>query len=94
MQDAYLLAMALGHPSTTLETIPRALAVYDKLRRPFSSDAAVRAQLNGQMCAWQSGDIPLTKLGEAMTQNLEWLWLTEPDDELNDAMNMLDHNVC
>ena len=93
IQDAYLLATVLGHPSTKLETIPRALAVYDKLRRPFSSDAAVRAQMNGQMCAWQAGDIPLIKYGETMTKNWEWIWLSEPDGALDDAVNMLDQKI-
>ncbi|KAG8216223.1 FAD/NAD(P)-binding domain-containing protein [Butyriboletus roseoflavus] len=90
IEDAYLLATALGHPSTKVETIPRALAVYDKLRRPLSSKAALRAQINGQICTWQAGDIPLTKLGETLTKNWEWLWLSELDGAIDDAVNMLD----
>ncbi|KAH0831346.1 hypothetical protein J3R83DRAFT_14007 [Lanmaoa asiatica] len=93
IEDAYLLATALGHPSTKLETIPHALAVYDKLRRPFSSDVALRARMNGQLSAWQAGDIPLTKLGKTMTKNWEWAWLSELDGALHDAVEMLDSKI-
>ncbi|KIJ64716.1 hypothetical protein HYDPIDRAFT_175280 [Hydnomerulius pinastri MD-312] len=89
VEDAYFLATVLGHPSTTLETVPRALAVYDKLRRPFSSDVALRSKLNGQLCALQE-DVPLSKLGETLTKNWEWAWLSELDDTLEDAMKILD----
>ncbi|KAF8558552.1 salicylate hydroxylase [Imleria badia] len=93
IEDAYLLATVLGHSSITLETIPRALAVYDKLRRPFSSDIALRAKMNGQMCAWQAGDIPLSNLGDTMTKNWEWAWLSELDGVLHDAVKMLDSRI-
>ncbi|KAF8452743.1 salicylate hydroxylase [Boletus edulis BED1] len=93
IEDAYLLATVLGHPSTKLETIPRALAVYDKLRRPFSSDVALRAKTNGQMSVWQARDIPLAKLGEIMTKNWEWAWLSELDGALHDATKLLDSKV-
>lgn len=92
-QDAYLLATVLGHSSTRLETIPRALAIYDKLRRPFSSEVALRAKRNGQMSAGQAGDIPLTKLGEAMAKDWEWAWLSDLDGSLRDAMKMLDSTI-
>ncbi|KAI9567641.1 hypothetical protein HD554DRAFT_2105564 [Boletus coccyginus] len=90
VEDAYLLATVLGHPSTKLETIPRALAVYDKLRRPFSSDISLHSKMNGQLCAWQAGDVPLTKFGETLTKNWEWAWLSELDGALHDAVRMLD----
>lgn len=89
-QDAFLLATVLGHPSTTLETIPRALAVYDKLRRSFSCEVAVRSMLSGRMCAWQTGDISLAEFGERMTKVLEWTWLTDMEDALRDAVEILD----
>ncbi|KAG9310152.1 hypothetical protein JVU11DRAFT_9772 [Chiua virens] len=93
IEDAYILATVLGHPSTTLETIPNALAVYNKLRRPFASDVALRAKSNGQMSVGQAGDIPLAKLGEVMTKNWEWAWLSDLDGALNDAVGMLDSKV-
>ncbi|OAX37334.1 FAD/NAD(P)-binding domain-containing protein [Rhizopogon vinicolor AM-OR11-026] len=89
IEDAYLLATVLGHKSTTLETIPRALAIYDKLRRPFSTDVALRSRLNGQICALQT-NIPLHKVGDTMTKNWEWAWLTELDDDLEEAVRLVE----
>ncbi|KAG1848944.1 hypothetical protein DFJ58DRAFT_729703 [Suillus subalutaceus] len=45
--DAYLLMTVLGHKSTTLETVPMAPAIYDKLRSPFSSEVALRSIHSG-----------------------------------------------
>ena len=67
--------------------------MYDKLRRPFSSDIALRSKTNGQMSVWQAGEIPLTKLGEAMTKNWEWAWLSELDGALHDAVKMLESQI-
>jgi len=89
IEDAFLLATVLGHPSTTLETIPRALAVYDKIRRPFSSEIAVLSMQSARtLSAWHAGD--LADLGERMTKEREWAWLTDMEDTLRDAVEMLD----
>ncbi|OAX37336.1 FAD/NAD(P)-binding domain-containing protein [Rhizopogon vinicolor AM-OR11-026] len=89
IEDAYLLATVLGHKATTLETVPRALAIYDKLRRPFSSDVALRSRLTGQQCTFQV-DVPLHELGDAMAKNWEWAWLTELDDALEEAVKLVE----
>jgi salicylate hydroxylase len=89
IEDAYLLATVLGHKATTLDTVPRALAIYDKLRRPFSSDVALRSRLNGQLCSFQT-NVPLHKLGNMITKNWEWAWLTELDDALEEAVKLLE----
>ncbi|KAG1880129.1 hypothetical protein F4604DRAFT_1996257 [Suillus subluteus] len=47
IEDAYLLMTVLGHKSTTLETVPMVIAIYDKLRRPFSSEVALRSMRSG-----------------------------------------------
>ncbi|KAG1778822.1 hypothetical protein EV702DRAFT_1186477 [Suillus placidus] len=89
IEDAYLLATVLGHKATTLDTVPRALAIYDKLRRPFTSDVALRSRLNGQLCAFQT-DVPLHELGNTITKNWEWAWLTELDDALEEAVKLVE----
>lgn len=89
IEDAYLLMTVLGHKSTTLETIPRALAIYDKLRRPFSSEVAQRSMRSGQLCAFQE-DVPLHELGDTITKNWEWAWLTELDDALEEAIRLVE----
>ncbi|KAF9233819.1 FAD/NAD(P)-binding domain-containing protein [Melanogaster broomeanus] len=88
-KDAYFLATVLGHPSTTLKTVPRALAVYDKLRRPFSSDVALRAKVNGEISAFQV-DVPLAEMSEMVTKNWEWAWMSDLDEALEDAVKILD----
>ncbi|KAG2159502.1 FAD/NAD(P)-binding domain-containing protein [Suillus bovinus] len=89
IEDAYLLATVLGHKATTLDTVPRALAIYDKLRRPFTSDVALRSRLNGQICAFQT-NVPLHKVGKTITKNWEWAWLTELDDALKEAVRLME----
>ncbi|KAG1878042.1 FAD/NAD(P)-binding domain-containing protein [Suillus subalutaceus] len=89
IEDAYLLMTVLGHKSTTLETVPRALAIYDRLRRPFSSEVARRSMRSGQLCASQE-DVPLHELGDTITKNWEWAWLTELDDALEEAVRLVE----
>ncbi|KIJ16517.1 hypothetical protein PAXINDRAFT_98958 [Paxillus involutus ATCC 200175] len=89
VEDAYFLATVLGHPATTLETVPRALAVYDKLRRPFSSEVALGSKFNGELSMLQT-DVPPTELGEMMIKDWEWAWLSELDGSLEDAVKILD----
>ncbi|KAG2076203.1 salicylate hydroxylase [Suillus decipiens] len=91
IEDAYLLATVLGHKATTLDTVPRALAIYDKLRRPFSSDVARRSRLNGQLCSFQT-DVPLYELGKTITKNFEWSWLTELDGALEEAVRLVENS--
>ncbi|KAG1799861.1 uncharacterized protein HD556DRAFT_1439521 [Suillus plorans] len=62
IEGAYLLM-------TVLETVPRALAIYDKLRRPFSSEVALRSMRGGQLCAFQE-DVPLHELGDALKETV------------------------
>ncbi|KAG2353996.1 FAD/NAD(P)-binding domain-containing protein [Suillus spraguei] len=89
IEDAYLLMTVLGHKSTTLETVPRALAIYDKLRRPFSSEVARRSMRGGQLCAFQE-EVPLHELGDTVTKNWEWAWLTELDDAVEEAVRLVE----
>ncbi|KAH7926925.1 salicylate hydroxylase [Leucogyrophana mollusca] len=89
IEDAYLLATVLGHKSTTLATVTHALSVYDKVRRPFSAGVAERSRRNGQLCALQE-DVGLKELGEVITKNWEWAWLSELDGAVEEATQMLE----
>jgi salicylate hydroxylase len=51
---------------------------------------ALRSRLNGQLCALQK-PIPLYKLGDIMTKNWEWAWLTELDDDLEEAVRLVEN---
>jgi salicylate hydroxylase len=43
----------------------------------------------GQQCAFQE-DIPLHELGDTITKNWEWAWLTELDDALEEAVRLVE----
>lgn len=99
-QDAYMLATLLGHPCTTLDTIPRALQVYNAVRRPYANQVAERSRVNGHYFTMQyngvdfdriSGDEQwdqLQGLGDAITRNWEWAWSTTLD--VTEAVRMLE----
>ena len=38
VEDAYILALLLSHPKTTLKTLPDALKVYEEIRRPLATE--------------------------------------------------------
>ena len=41
--------MILSHPSVNIQTLPRALKIYDTIRRPFSQDIQRRSELTGTL---------------------------------------------
>lgn len=43
VQDAYILARILAHPSVTNQNVPQALKVYDVIRRPIANDIVERS---------------------------------------------------
>jgi len=100
IEDAVTLATLLGHSSTTIDTLPRALQVFNSIRRPYANQIAERSRLNGHYFTLQypgvdfdqiSGDEQLEKLqelGNAMTRNWEWTWTTTMD--LKEAVRMLE----
>ncbi|KAF8996048.1 salicylate 1-monooxygenase [Cyathus striatus] len=101
IEDAYFLGSLLGHPSTTKETLPLVLSIYDKYRRPFSMDVANRSFVNGQYytfandqfdyigCTVEEKATRLKEVGEAITTNWEWAWFTTIDESLGAAMDEL-----
>jgi len=101
IEDAYLLATLLGHSRTTFGSAPRALQVYDTVRRPFTSEISRRNRLAGRQlmlfgnsAEWNSctADVlknRLQELGGAITSNWDWAWLTTLDRTLEEAIGML-----
>ncbi|KAF8996101.1 salicylate 1-monooxygenase [Cyathus striatus] len=101
IEDAYFLGSLLGHPSTTKETLARALSIYDQYRRPFSTDVANRSFVNGQHytfandqfdyfgCTVEAKATRLKEVGEAITKNWEWAWFTTIDESLEEALDEL-----
>lgn len=100
IEDAYVLATLLGHSCTTVDTIPRALQVYNAVRRPYANQVAERSHLNGRYFTLEyngvdfdqlSGEEQLDQLqglGNAITRNWEWSWATTLN--VRDAVRMLE----
>uniref|UniRef100_A0A0W0FUL0 Putative salicylate hydroxylase n=1 Tax=Moniliophthora roreri TaxID=221103 RepID=A0A0W0FUL0_MONRR len=102
IEDAYILAELLGHSSTTRDTIPRALRIYDSIRRPWTQEVANRAQLNGRYLAlgldgFDFDNSPvidiernLRKLGSLLMDNWKWSWETDVREVLQKAIERLE----
>jgi len=101
IEDAYLLATLLGQWHTTISSVPNALKVYDTIRQPFTNDVARRSQSTGNqfMFLGDTSDLDnceddelrgkLHHLGNAITNNWEWAWLTTIDESVKEAIRML-----
>ena len=49
IEDAYILASLLAHPTTNKDTIPYALSIYDAIRRPIGTDVQTYSRNNRQL---------------------------------------------
>ncbi|KAF8884164.1 salicylate 1-monooxygenase [Infundibulicybe gibba] len=104
VEDAFFLAMVLGHRATTVETLDRAISVYDAIRRPFSTDIAQRSSQNGrfftfnyedadinlQTCGPEENMHKLRALGDAIYDNWKWTWSTSLDEMMQEGADMLE----
>ncbi|KAF5379482.1 hypothetical protein D9615_006637 [Tricholomella constricta] len=99
IQDAYVLATLLGHPSTTRETLHRALHIFDVVRRPKALEVAEKSRRNGQLFMLQDQSFEalskkaiqdtLSALSEEFTKTWEWAWTTSIDEDLQEALRLL-----
>jgi len=97
-----MLATLLGHHRTTLDTIPRALEIYDSIRQPFATKVAERSRLNGHYFSFHGMDCDsshqseevlrdkLQSLAGTFTRNWEWCWSTSVDGSMKEAINLLE----
>ncbi|KAJ7464344.1 hypothetical protein FB451DRAFT_1352780 [Mycena latifolia] len=102
IEDAYILSIVLGHPSTTRETLPRALRIFDEIRRPAAAAVMEASRLNGQYFTFAVDGVDfdrytgpqlwdkLQKLHGAVTKNWEWTWTTSVDGSIQTALRMLE----
>lgn len=101
-QDAYLLATLLGHPKTTKQTLTRALAIFDEIRRPAALKIAEKSRLNGQYFTFKVDGLnfdrlrgqqqwdKLQLLGNTFTKNWEWAWTTSVMGSVEQATRKLE----
>ncbi|KAL0577547.1 hypothetical protein V5O48_004445 [Marasmius crinis-equi] len=101
IEDAYVLAELLGHPSITLHTVSRALEVYDGIRRPWANEVAKRCQFNGRCYGLHFDNFPfenaspcdteqkLDEMGDRLLEGWDWCWRTSVRHSLDDALRKL-----
>ncbi|KDQ26320.1 hypothetical protein PLEOSDRAFT_1077335 [Pleurotus ostreatus PC15] len=96
IEDGFMLSSLLGSSYTTRETVSEALRIYDTIRRPFSQDVARRSRINGRYLSFAGPEdcsdddvLDVLELGEAITKNWEWAWISTVDDTVDDALTML-----
>ena len=54
IEDAYILAMLLSHPLTTLQTLPEVLKIFETVRLPHGNMVQRLSRLNGKL--YEFGD--------------------------------------
>ncbi|KAJ7031865.1 hypothetical protein C8F04DRAFT_1109318 [Mycena alexandri] len=102
IEDAYVLATVLGHRSTTRQTLPRSLRVFDEIRRPVAAGVVESSRMNGRYFSLEVDGVDfnryagpqlwdnLQKLNSTIVKNWEWTWTTSVDGSIQDALRRLE----
>ncbi|KAI0745659.1 FAD/NAD(P)-binding domain-containing protein [Earliella scabrosa] len=92
IEDAFILAEVLGHHSTMLSTLTRALTAYERVRLPMANHVLKGSRQSGNMYEFNGclGD-NLAPLGPMIGSQWDWLWDTTPQSERERAVGMLCH---
>ncbi|KAJ7304548.1 hypothetical protein DFH08DRAFT_985774 [Mycena albidolilacea] len=102
IEDAYILATVLGHRRTTRANLPRALRIFDEIRRPAATAVVEASRMNGRYFSFEVDGIDfarysgpqlwdkLQNLSGALVKNWEWTWTTSVDGSIQDALRMLE----
>ncbi|KDQ57219.1 hypothetical protein JAAARDRAFT_157371 [Jaapia argillacea MUCL 33604] len=106
IDDAYTLAKLLGHPLTTVSTLPTALAAYDSVRRPFAMDIMSRSREAGRLFTFYHPELDcsvggdemdhrkkLEEMSERLVRNWKWAWESEIDGDVKKALGMFEAKV-
>ncbi|TEB22418.1 salicylate 1-monooxygenase [Coprinellus micaceus] len=105
IEDGVFLATLLSNPAVTTRDIPKVLAVYDAIRRPFAVDVCRRSHLNGSFYTLNHPDYKhrfgssfsgsrdqmqfLKEYGEVLKRSWEWAWTTSFNDSMEAGMVIL-----
>lgn len=95
------MANLLGHPKTSIDTISRALGIYDAIRRPFSQRTVELSRENARLFSLSFPGLTndniadrrsekLQELHGHVRDNWEWCWTTTIDADLQQAMAVLE----
>ncbi|TBU25153.1 FAD/NAD(P)-binding domain-containing protein [Dichomitus squalens] len=90
IEDAYILAEVLGHPNTTLASLPKALVAYERVRLPMANHVLQGSKQSGDMYEFNGPlEDNLVPLGLQIGHQWDWLWTSTPQTELNRAFELL-----
>ncbi len=104
IEDAYVLAALLTHPSMTRESIPRALKIYEKVRLPHANEIQRRSRENGRLYEFvpseqhphlsagaNNADVDqlVKDIVDVAVENWKWAWTTDVETEKEEAIRML-----
>ena len=91
VQDAYILASILGHPSVTADYLPQALKAYEHVRLPFANHILEASNTAGKLCQLRSvyGTDEL-RVAAAMQSQWGWVDSEDPEAQLERALKWLD----
>ncbi|KAG6844819.1 hypothetical protein H0H87_003386 [Tephrocybe sp. NHM501043] len=100
LEDAYILATVLGHPSTTKDTLHRALDIFDQIRRPPAQQVAENSRRAGQIFTLHGLNLDglsnnalftkLKSLSEEFIKIWEWTWTTSIEESRREAIRLLE----
>ncbi|KAF7370090.1 Salicylate hydroxylase [Mycena sanguinolenta] len=102
IEDACILATVLGHPRTTRENIPRALRIFDEIRRPATAGVVEGSRMNGRYFSFEIEGVDfdrytgaqlwdqLQKLKSTVVKKWEWTWNSSIDDSIQDTLRRLE----
>ncbi|KAF9070947.1 hypothetical protein BDP27DRAFT_560479 [Rhodocollybia butyracea] len=105
IEDAYILATALGHPSINRNNVQRALGVYDTIRCPISHKVMEASRRNGRYFTFELGGVDLDRmppqkqrdylqrLASNVKRSWEWAWNTSVDSSVQEALRMLNERT-
>ncbi|CDO72514.1 hypothetical protein BN946_scf184980.g55 [Trametes cinnabarina] len=89
IEDAFILAEILGHPSTTLSTLSQTLSAYEAVRLPMANHILKGSRESGTMYEFNGpyGD-DFARLGPQIGKQWDWVWMTTPQEEREKALQL------
>ncbi|PSR73282.1 hypothetical protein PHLCEN_2v10860 [Hermanssonia centrifuga] len=92
IEDAYILGSLLGHPSTTLDTLPHALKAYEHVRLPLANNVLTCSRDAGLIYDFRSecGD-DYEAIGATLSHAWDWMGEDGVEEQLQKALsNMME----
>lgn len=88
-----MLSEILAHPSTTRETLSRALEAYDHVRVPFSNHVLHGSHSSGKMYEfWHEVGADYDALRPAIAHQWDWVDTEGPEQQLERALRWMQGN--